>query len=343
MRKGRRRALWTVSIVVVIVIGAGIYIRLQTRSAVSNAATTTPAYLVETVSSGKFTGQVQSSGNIAPNTEATIQSPVNSILSTLNVNLGQRVSAGAIIGTLASGQTLTTPIAGIVVNVATTAGSYVTTGQTIATVADTSSIYANLTVPEQYIADIAAGNTVALTLPALPNQTFSGQVTEVGRLGTANSQGTVQFPVTVKLGSESNVYLGMTANATITTGTVTNALAVPTAAIETINGRTAVLVPRSALPTPSYSFSGGTGGFSGGGGYGARGGNFGGGTSGRGTLATTTPVPVYVKVGLSNTSQTQISSGLKTGEQVLIPNPAATTSNASGMKSGIGGGLGRGV
>lgn len=331
MKKTWRRALWMIGIIVVLFFGVGIYARLRLGTAAQNMAATTPMYLTNKVSSGSFTGQAQASGTIVPNAEATIQSPSNSTLSTLNVNLGQQVASGATIATLSSGELLSTPITGLVVDAATQSGSYVTTGQTIATVADTSSVYANLTVPEQYIAHVVAGEAVTLTMPALPNQTFTGTVTEVGQLGTANSQGTVQFPVTVKLNNANNAYFGMTANAVINTGTVTNTLAVPSAAIETINGRTAVLVPSSELPASST-----------GSGIGVKGGYKSGRSSysvGAGytdNLTTTTPVTTYVTVGLTNQSQTQITSGLKAGQQVLISNPAAATSTGGAASSAAG-------
>ncbi|HBQ96545.1 MAG TPA: biotin attachment protein, partial [Sulfobacillus sp.] len=88
-----------------------------------------------------------------------------------------------------------------------------------ATVADTSTLFANVEVPEQFVREVADGQTVTLTLPALVGQTFSGTVTEVGEQGTANSSGVVEYPATIKISSPSHILVGMSITADINTGT----------------------------------------------------------------------------------------------------------------------------
>ncbi|MCY0881280.1 MAG: efflux RND transporter periplasmic adaptor subunit, partial [Firmicutes bacterium] len=242
-----------------------------------------------------------------------------------SVTLNQTVSAGQTLATLANGQTLTSPIAGTVVSLPVTSGAYVTAGEDVATVANISTLYANVQVPEQSISAIHTGQSAALTLPALPGQTFSGSVTAIGRQGATASSGTVEYPVTITIQHPQGILLDMSVNAAITTGSVANAVYVPTAAIQDENGQLVVLKPENSLPFPGFSGNG-RGGF-GGGGYGGGGGSF---HRSSPSVYHTIPVAVPVMTGLTNSSDTQILSGLQSGQQVLVPNPSAQTGTFSG-------------
>jgi multidrug efflux pump subunit AcrA (membrane-fusion protein) len=170
----------------------------------------------------------------------------------------------------------------------------------------------------------------------------------------------VDFPVTIKITHPTNILVGMSVTATITTGKVANAIWVPTAALTVSSGHEAVLVPSTALPTSTFpgfgsgasgfgGFGGGSGGFgSGGGGFGGFGGFGAGGASSRfgvaaRRLATTIPRAVDVTVGLTNGTDTEIVGGLTAGEKILVPNPAAaSTSGTTAGARPFGGGFGFG-
>lgn len=339
-----RAKLWTWVGVGVIVVGGGASY-WATRQHPATAATTgrLSAYLAETARQGTFKGQVSASGTIAPANEATVQSPQTGQVAQVHVALGQKVSQGETLATLTGGQTVTSPITGTIVSLDASAGSYVSAGETVLTVANMSAIYAQVTVSEDDVRNVKAGDSVTLTLPALPNKSYSGTITTVGDLGSAGSSGTVTYPVTVTVSNPSGIMLGMSVNATIDTGTVSNAIYVPTSSLETVNGQEEVLVPEKSLPTPSFG-SGGFGGGFGGGGFGS--GGLGSGGPGRASFtrtATTIPVAKPIVVGLTNGSDTQIVSGLSANQQILVPNPAAQTGAASsGTFPRFGGGLGVG-
>ncbi|AEJ39925.1 biotin/lipoyl attachment domain-containing protein [Sulfobacillus acidophilus TPY] len=330
----------------VLVVGGVLWV-YHGRPAEASSTQTTPAYFVQTVQEGAFQGAVSATGTVTATSEAAIESPTAAAVSQMNVHLGQNVASGATVATLSNGTTVTTPISGTVVNVAVAGGDYVSAGQVLVTVANLSPLQVTLEVPEESITQVKTGDSVTLTFPAFPNQSYAGTVSTVGELGTANTSGVVVFPVTVTIQNPSGILLGMDANATIHTGSVSNALYVPTAAIQTVNGTDEVLVPEKSLTPPTFGGFGG-GGF-GGGSFGAGGGGFGSGgfTGGGGSfrqrlIAQTIPVPVPVEVGLTNGSDTEILSGLSANQQILIPNPAATTTSRTGrLGFGFGGGLAR--
>lgn len=337
VRKKRKVGRWilgSLGIVIVLIVAPRV---IGLRRGPSTTAAT-PAYFVETSLSGSFTGQVAASGSMAPRALATVESPVAGTVSSFSVSQGSAVSAGDVLATFASGVRITSPITGRVVSLSASSGDYVSPGETLANVADMSSMFADLTVPETVIAQVARGQSVSLSLPALPDRTFKGTVTEVGRQGATGTSGGVVFPVTVKVDAPSGILIGMTVNATITTARIGSSVYVPTSAIETVNGRTAVLVPQSLLNLP-YGAGNGGGQGPGRSNISGRGrflrGLFGG--SGAGALsATTIPKTVYVTVGATNASYTQIVSGLAGGREILVPNPAASQAATTGSGGGRG-------
>ncbi|MDA8194235.1 MAG: efflux RND transporter periplasmic adaptor subunit [Thermaerobacter sp.] len=330
------------------IVGGAAFYLLHRPHAVAATSASVPAYLTSRAVEGTFTGQVSVAGNVQPSTLAVVQSPASGTVSTLAVQLNQNVAAGATIGTLSGGQTVVSPIAGTVIGLATAAGNYVNAGQTLVTVADTSTLYASVAIPEQFVREVAAGQTATVSLPALPGQTFLATVTAVGQQGTANSAGIVEYPASLKISAPTHILVGMSLAAVINTGTVQNAVYVPTAALVTLNGQFFVLEPGSKLSARLKQFAG----FSGGaGGFRKSGGHPGGlgllrrGGSAAGALtASTAAVEVPVKIGLMNLSQTQIVSGVAAGKAVLIPNPAASAATGPGLGGGGlgGGGFGRG-
>ncbi|PSR22135.1 MAG: biotin attachment protein [Sulfobacillus acidophilus] len=345
--------LWTWIGVGVVVVGGGVgYLVTRAHSTATASTTHIAAYMAETVKRGTFEGEVTTSGTVSPANEATVQAPQVGEVSQMHVSLGQKVKAGQTVATMANGQTITSPIAGTVVDLNTASGSYVSAGETLLTVANMNTVYAQVTVSEDDIRNVKTGQTVDLTLPALPNKTYTGKITAVGALGSSSSSGTVTYPVSIKIASPSGILLGMSVNATIDTGTVSNAIYVPTSAIEPVNGQAEVLVPDESLPTPSFGSGGfgGFGGFSGAsGGFGGSSGGFGGGAAGFGGrsaalthTATTIPVAKSVVLGLSNGTETQIVSGLSANQQILVPNPAAETSTTTSISGhpAFGGGFG---
>ena|GEM_PF-5223601 len=350
MGKSRRTRRWVLVVVIIVVLAiAGARVMGGRRVAPANAATT-PSYFVERSVKGSFTGQVAASGSIVPKALATVESPTAGTVSSFAVKEGDTVSAGETIARLSSGGTIASPIAGEVVSLPVSSGDYVTAGETLADVADMSAMFADLTVPEQDISQLAKGQPVSLTLPALPDRTFDGTVTEVGRQGSQGSSGGVEFPVTVKVKDPTGILIGMTVSAMVTTGTIPNAIYVPTSAIQTVNGRTAVLEPASTLSLPFGSPNGGTGSGNGftrartfaGGGFRRSGGFlsslFGGVQQGDTSNFTRSTIPqtVYVTVGETNASDTEIVSGLAAGQEVLVPNPAAASLTPTGTGGGAG-------
>src|SRR5690606_26926620 len=58
-------------------------------------------------------------------------------------------------------------------------GAYITGGEVITTLTDTSSMRLDFNVPELYMSGIKVGQQVEVTTPVYPNQTFEGAITAI--------------------------------------------------------------------------------------------------------------------------------------------------------------------
>ena len=137
---------------------------------------------------------------------------------------------------------MVSPIAGIVtrrnIDVGETAvvGTMNNAGTVLLTIADLSVIETEIEVDETDIPDIKIGQPAKVTIDAIPNQTFSGKVTEVGNspiqtTGATTGRAT-NFKVTVQIdGLVPNVRPGFTCTAVITTATRQKVVAVPIQAL----------------------------------------------------------------------------------------------------------------
>ncbi len=132
-----------------------------------------------------------------------IESPIDGIVTRRNIEEGETV----VIGTMNNA------------------------GTVLLTVADMSIITAEVEVDETDIPSVQIGQPAKITIDAVPNQTFTGKVTEIGNSPIQTTGSTSQatnFKVVVTLDKEiAEVRPGFTCTAEITTATRKEAVAVP--------------------------------------------------------------------------------------------------------------------
>ncbi|MGC8549379.1 MAG: efflux RND transporter periplasmic adaptor subunit [Acidobacteriaceae bacterium] len=211
------------------------------------------------------------------------------------------------------------PFDGIVTNLPVRVGETVvegiqnSEGSTLMTIANMSSITAEVMVDEDDIVNVAIGQPVSVSVDALPGQTFQGTVTEVGdqallrSTGVSTSQSTAatneakDFKVVVTLKDPSHkLKPGLSCTAKITTATADNAIAIP---IQALTLRTPASLKKesaSAIAAASASEKADQGVF----------------------VISQTGKPrvhfVKVKTGITGTTNIQVLSGLKPGEEIVI-------------------------
>ncbi len=142
------------------------------------------------------------------------------------------------------------PINGTVTQAEPLPGDQVATGQTAFRVDDLSTLLIDVQVSEVDINSVVLGQAAELSLDAIPNKIYHGEVVEVSQAGDSSS-GAVNFTVTVQLtDADQQVKPGMTVAVTITTKDVKDQLLVPNRAVRTVNGSRVVYVLENGQPRP---------------------------------------------------------------------------------------------
>ncbi len=215
------------------------------------------------------------------------------------------------------------PFDGQVASIAVQKGDQVSSGTVVVTMTTQNKI-ATLPLNEVDVAKVKLGDPATLTFDALPDITLTGKVIDIDLLGTV-TQGVVNY--TVKIGFDlpnDQVKPNMSVNASIITNTKTDVLVVPNSSIKTQGNNSYVLIP-SANESISASSSS---------------------SNLTGITLKNAPVSQVVQIGLSNDTETEITSGLDEGQLIITKttNGSAVTT-ASSAKSGLsllGGGGGAG-
>ena len=232
---------------------------------------TNPGALTETTSATARVGTYAcaAGGTLSPRLRQTITAAASGEITSLNVSVGSRVSAGAVLAaiggesaensladaalavqnaqlSLQSAQealdsyTSTSPISGTVIEKNLKTGDQLNGGDSgaMAVIYDLSQLELQMDVSELDIGQIQPGQTVEITAEALPGQTFTGVVEKVSVNGTT-TDGFTTYPVTILLSEYGDLNPGMNVSADIIVERAENALCVPA---EAVNSDGTVLV-----------------------------------------------------------------------------------------------------
>lgn len=281
---------------------------------------TNPGALTETTSATARVGTYAcaSGGTLSPRLRQTITAAASGEITNLNVSVGSRVSAGAVLAaiggesaensladaalavqnaqlSLQSAQealdsyTITSPISGTVIEKNLKTGDQLNGGDSgaMAVIYDLSQLELQMDVSELDIGQIQPGQTVEITAEALPGQTFTGVVEKVSVNGTT-TDGFTTYPVTILLSEYGDLNPGMNVSADIIVERAENALCVPA---EAVNSDGTVLVAGEG----AFAEDGVT-------------------------IADPSKIESRpVTLGRGNQDYVEITSGLEEGETVLLP------------------------
>jgi len=219
--------------------------------------------------------------------------------------------------------TVTAPIDGIITSLPAETGDELLKGSTIATIMDLTRMQLKVSVDELDITKIQPGQKATMTLDALPDRTYEGEVVKIKDVGQYSS-GVTTYEVLISIKDPEGIRVGMSANAKIQTAHKENAVLVPVEAVMQIGGESFVMVGSPAADSPSRPGSRNQGGMRA---VQPNPGSFSreAGPSPSGNLR-------KVEVGIMNEDYAEIVSGLEEGELVVVQ---STTS--SGGNGGFGG------
>jgi membrane fusion protein, multidrug efflux system len=140
----------------------------------------------------------------------------------------------------AADTTVKAPFAGLVAERFVTTGDYVNRGTKVATVVRIDPLRVELTVPEQYLAQVKEGQAVRLSVDAYPNETFAARVRFVSPALKADQRAlTVEA---IAPNPDGRLKPGLFATAFLQQPNPAPALLVPASAVETIAGTSRVYV-----------------------------------------------------------------------------------------------------
>lgn len=242
-------------------------------------------------------------------------------------------------------------------------GDEVKAGQIVGTINNAAGMVVTVPIDEVDIAKIKLGQKADITFDALPDQTYTGSVSDISDQGVV-SNSAATFDVKVALDKTDGVKTGMTANVEILVNHKDGALLVPIEAVQDRGGRKFVILAGgeatgarrsgsgSGLGGSSRADSGsGAGSWSGSDSRGLAAGNRSGAGAGAGAGVeqgsptrsgnTAEGRMTPVETGLYNETSIEIINGVKEGDQVVLPSVARSSgSTGSGNRStfpGMGG------
>ena len=261
------------------------------------------------------------------------------------------------------------PIAGVITKMSNKVGDTVKAGDELSNVSDPTQMQFDVPVDELDIAKLQVGQKTSITIDALPATLKTPVIGEVAKVAVTgvSENGVTTFTVTVKINDNlEKLKGGMNANGEIEVANKENTLYVPIEAITTLNGKSFVyLKGAGSTPTGMTRMGGGNGqaasnSTTGGNSKGSEAtvgtkkasdtnaAGFPGRAAGRQSNATnsaTNKVQSYyegsiltvVEVGLNNDTSIEITSGIKEGDVVVLPQTQAASTTKSTTSTGLGG------
>jgi HlyD family secretion protein len=198
------------------------------------------------------------------------------------------------------------PFGGVVASVPVQKGDNAGSGTTLGTIITPQQV-AVMSLNEVDVAKISLGQKATLTFDAIPDLTISGKVVQIDSLGTV-SQGVVNYNVKINFDTnDSRIKSGMSVSGDIITNVKQDVLIVPNSAVKTANGTSFVQMFDTPLATPIAGV--------------------------QGSPSLSPPINQTVEIGISDDTNTEIVSGLKEGDQIVVKTIIGTTTTTSSAPS----------
>lgn len=202
------------------------------------------------------------------------------------------------------------PFDGMIAKVSVKKGDTTSAG-TVAVTLITRQRTAEISLNEVDVAKVKVGQKATLTFDAITNLSITGEVVDIDTLGTV-SQGVVNYNVKIVFDTQDDrVKPGMSVSAAIITDVKQDVIAVPNSAVKSQGDMNYVEMLGVAVPQDQAS---------------------------QGVVSATAPSRQQVEVGIANDTSTEIISGLKEGDQVVMRTVTSQATTAPTTPSLFGGG-----
>ena len=126
---------------------------------------------------------------------------------------------------------LKAPYSGVITELLVQKGDYINSGQEVATLIDNSQYEVNANIDESELANLEIGQSVEISMEAMPGVKLTGKLTDISSKATSTS-GVVTIPITVLIDTVHNSFKpGLSADMDIIVGQVKDKIIVPVTAI----------------------------------------------------------------------------------------------------------------
>jgi HlyD family secretion protein len=194
------------------------------------------------------------------------------------------------------------PFDGVMASVPVQKGDSASSGTVLGTII-TSQQVATISLNEVDVAKIALGQKATLTFDAIPDLTISGKVIQIDSMGTV-SQGVVSYNIKISFDtSDARIKPGMSVSAEIIINVKQDVLTVPNSAIKAQGNTNYVQMFDTPLPAPAAGV--------------------------QGSPSLVPPINQTIEIGVTDDTSTEIISGLKGGDQVVVKIIITTSTTAS--------------
>lgn len=287
---GAKIVAWVLAAVVVI--GAlGLFAASRRRGA---------DYTSVTAKTGDITNYYSFSGTVAAKNSQILYADKAMQIKDVDVSEGQSVKKGDVLMTSTMGEDITAPFDGTVAEVDAAVNAQQMPGSELLKVVDYSDLELDVQVDEYDLEAISVGKKATVTLNAL-NKNVTGTVTEVASEGV-NQNGVTYFDATVSLPAESDLRVGMTAEAQVLNQSVTDVTTLPMSAVQFDSDNQSFVYIKNGRKAPLRH---------------------------------------DVTLGINDGTTVEVKSGLTNGETVLVPPDDSSSSTGFGLgRSRTSGGSG---
>ena len=134
--------------------------------------------------------------------------------------------------------TVISPIDGVVTNLNINTGEIASAGSVLLTVIDDSSLKLKTTVAQETLPYITPGQEIRLTVDIYPGQEFTGTIDSIGPMAVSTG---LYFPLEISIPNDGTLQAGLSAHALVNMSSG-NGLSVPTSAVKVDNGQSYVFV-----------------------------------------------------------------------------------------------------
>lgn len=197
---------------------------------------------------------------------------------------------------------------GVVTGLTLKKGQSVQQGAALFTVQSDNAVKIDVDIDELDIASIETGDDATVTFDALPEKTYTANITKINTVGTAQNNVT-KYTITLTLENAEGVMLGMSADVQIVSEQAQNVLLIPVEAIQTINGEKFVVFEGDIDKNLNY-----------------------------------TQATHKVVTGITDGVNIEVKEGLKEGDRVAVPQVKEASLQermwGGGMNGGMNGGNG---